>query len=160
MQHSTGSPSASSRTAADNHSAQSTSKSHYHSTMATSTQTLPNMPKPSAYTPPTASSPAYQQTPIYTYTTAPQPQSTASSFRLLNWAERKTRQANERQLERRVAQAASEGATVLRATEDPREPSYLAQRRERLFGNVQGEYYAPVDEKSEEWVSGGLQRKV
>ena len=127
--------------------------------MATSIKTLPNVPTPAPNTPPTSTStgPAaystYQpQIPIYSLPSAPQQQSTSSAFKILSWAERKTRHGAERQVERRIVKAEAEGTTVLRATEDPREPEYLARRREMRLGGGEA--------LEQEFVSGALREKV
>ena len=66
----------------------------------------------------------------------------------MNWAERKTREAAERQVDRQIAKAERDGTRVYRMEEDPREPRYLAERRRKLSfvappqGGAAEEYYA------------------
>jgi hypothetical protein len=91
------------------------------------------------------------------------PDRTAATFRMLNrmsrvsidalnWAERKTREAAERQLERQIARAEMSGTTVLRTTGDLREPTYLAKRREVRF--------AEPEMSSDSYVSGALRKEI
>ena len=70
-----------------------------------------------------------------------------ASVNALNWAERKTREAAERQVERQIAKAERDGTRVYRMEEDPREPRYLAQRREA---------FVPQGEAAEYYASGSL----
>jgi hypothetical protein len=54
------------------------------------------------------------------------------SIDALNWAERKTREASERHLEKQLTRHEASGTPVQRVAQDPREPRYLQERRVRF----------------------------
>jgi hypothetical protein len=71
------------------------------------------------------------------------------SIDALSWAERKTREASDRHLERQLARREAGEAPVHRFDNDPREPRYLSDRRVRF-----------AEAGRDDYVSGGLQQKI